>query len=232
MDKLFEIYDYYAKSEHGRWIMSPQNSRLLYDFVKKNEVKKILDLGTGIGLSASICALALKNKGREGTIDSLEQYDKCVKIAKELLPEKFKKNVNIIKQDIEIWSIPEIPYQYFNNFKGIENWDYDLIINDGPGPFIEDNRYIELPNGTILRATMEDKIKPGTFVLFDGRISALKLLERYFANCYVRVNPVHINGFNVIQRNDNKAEFIDEKPINMKELGYFKGLKKEEQIKL
>ena len=90
--KLKDIYNIFASHPEGQWIMEATNAQILYRFVKENKIKKVLDLGTGIGASAAVIALALKDKGEtDFKIDSVEQTKKCVDIAEKLIPEDLKK---------------------------------------------------------------------------------------------------------------------------------------------
>ena len=52
MDKLAE-YKKYAKDNYVP-IIRPQSARFLYDFVKENNIKNVLEIGTAIGFSGSI----------------------------------------------------------------------------------------------------------------------------------------------------------------------------------
>jgi len=206
--------------------MRPENAGLLFDFVKKHPVKKILDLGTGIGCSVAIIALALKTKGEEDfKMDSVEQYDKCIKLANELIPEELKKNVTIHKSNAVLWQTDKIPYQHFSIYDSLPDGDYDLILNDGPGPWAENGNYIDLSNGTIIKLLLENRLKPNTLIAFDGRFVALKTIERYFSENFYLFQPAP-NGtsLNIIQRKDNLVKFEDEEMKYMTEFGYFKGM--------
>lgn len=193
--------------------MELPNAQGLYDFIKKNNVKKVLDLGTGIGASAAVMALAFKDKGVEDYhIDSIDQYDKCLRLANELIPEDLKKNTTFYKRDPVVWSSDEMPYQPLSVYDSLPEGDYDLIVNDGPAPFMENGKYIDLPNGTIHKLNLENKLKSNTFVVYDGRISSLQLLERYFANNFLYVHiPPRGSDFSVLQRDESPLKIVDEK---------------------
>lgn len=223
---LKALYSIFASHKEGRWIMVWENIQSLYDFISKNPIKRILDLGTGIGCSAAVVALALADKGEiEYHIDSIEQFDKCVTIANQLIPEELKSHIIIHKIPAIVWQTPEIPYQYFSNYEYLPGGQWDLLINDGPAPWEENGKYIELFNGTIFQMVLLDKIRPGVFVMYDGRIAALNLLERYFGDNFYLVKPLESKQrFNIIQRKDNAVHCEDSKFFSMKETGYFEGL--------
>jgi len=226
--KLHTLYDYFRTHPEGSWILIWDNAQELYNYIIETPgIKKVMDLGCGIGCSASIAALALQDKGEKNYhIDTLEQYDKCIKIAEKIIPEDFKKNITIHKSEVKIWKTDLLPYQYFSNYTKIPSWDYDLIIQDGPAPWKSDNgkNYIELDNGTITEALIKGDLKAGTRIAWDGRVRALHFLERYFSENFYLTRPPHIpNGdFNVIQRKDNEFKFRDDRLVTMEEAGYFK----------
>jgi len=214
------LYEYFAHNPNGNWIVEPQNASFLYSLIKKNpNIKRVLDLGTGIGLSASTAALAME--GRDYHIDSLEQYDKCIKIAKDLIPKEFK--VNIIKSEAVLWTTKYMPHISMSIYKDIPSWDYDLILNDGPGPWQEGDNWIDLNNGTIQKATIEEKIKPGTLIAYDGRISSIKTIERYFSDNFYIVKTAYnkFDDFNVLEKKDVPFSFCDTQLKLMEERGYF-----------
>lgn len=228
LNKLKSLYSHFAKHPESQWIMQWPNAVELYKFILEHDVKKVLGLGTGIGLSDAVMALAFKEKGvADYKIDSIEQYDKCINLANELIPiapTNLKRNVNIIKANPIVWKDERMPYEYYSIFDQLPEEDYDLIINDGPAPFMEGEHYIDLPNGTIHKLTIEGKIKPKTLVVYDGRIQSLKFLERYFGdNYFLSYIPPRNSDFNVLERKDNPLSFKDDKLEMMKnKTTYFK----------
>lgn len=223
---LQNLYKYYHSHPESKWIMSWENTQLLYKFVREHPVKKILTLGTGIGLSDAVIALALKDKNEpqidsiNHQIDTLEPFEKCFKLAQELMPEKLKINIKFHRIDPIVWNTDKIAYQNFANFKEIPDNDYEMILVDGPGHWLtEDGHYLELPNGDVMKMLIEGKLKPNTYIVWDGRIQALKTLERYFSDNFYLIPEK--GDFNVIQRKDNSTVFSDTKKETMKEAGYF-----------
>lgn len=200
------------------WIMQYPNTVALYNFIKEHDIKKILDLGCGIGVSASVCALALQDKGEtDYTIDSIEQFDKCVDLAKKLVPEELQKNLTIHKANTAVWQIPDAPNVNFSIYDSLPEGEWDLIINDGPSFWREKDYLVDLPNGTITKMLLEGKIKPNTFVVWDGRISMLSLLERYFSTNFEIYQAANNNDMNILRRLDNPPFFQDEKLKAMQE---------------
>ena len=225
---LKSVYSIFLKHPESAWIMVPENAQELYKLVRNSNITKVLDLGTGIGCSAAVVALALEDKGTPYHIDGIEQYEKCVKLANEIIPEELKKNLTIHRTNATVWSTEKIPYQYFSIYESLPEvdgkLDYDLIVNDGPAPFKNaEGQYIDLPNGTIHKATLEGKIKPGTLIVYDGRIVSLTLLEQYFSENFYLAKPALKGGdFNVIERKDNELKVGDIKLEGMELSSYFK----------
>lgn len=221
--KLESLYKIFAKGKDGYWIMEPANANLIYNFIKKHPIKRVLDLGTGIGTSAAVIALALKDKGEtDYHIDSVEQFDKCVKLANKLIPEELKEHLTIHKSEAEVWQTPNIPYQYFSTYETLPEGDWDLIVNDGPGPFMVDGHHIDVPNGTITKLLEQGKIKSGAFVAWDGRLHMLKVLERYYSQNFFLYRPAQRgDDLNILERKDNPLTFFDDKLEELRLASYY-----------
>jgi|SRR3990167_348776 len=133
---LKNLYQLFLSHPENAYLMKYHNVLLLYKFIRNHPIKRVLDLGTGLGLSAAVCALAFKDKGEaDYHIDSVEQFDKCIKLANELIPQELKEHITIHKSEVKVWQHPKIPYQFFSNYAALpeqpkEGWD--LIIQDGP----------------------------------------------------------------------------------------------------
>lgn len=217
---LKSIYSLYSSHPESSWITHPENTRSLFALVKGSPIKNILELGTGIGLSTATMAYALHEKGEGGMIHTIEQTEKCYKLAQELLPEELKPYVTFYKSEAKAWRTDYIPYQHFSIFETLPDVDPDLILVDGPGPFLtEDGKYVELPNGDVMKLLIEDKLKPGVLTAWDGRLPALSLLEGYFGGNFL-LSQAGPGRFNVIERKDNSLQFEDNKLTEMKKAGY------------
>jgi SAM-dependent methyltransferase len=208
---LKQLYKLFDSHPENKYLMKYYNALLLYKFIKHHPIKRVLDLGTGLGLSAAVCALAFKDKGEtDYHIDSVEQFDKCIKLANELIPKELTEHTTIHRSEVKVWQHPQIPYQFFSNYETLPEGDYDLIINDGPCFYMDEDIFIDLPNGTITE--IMDRIKPGTFVAWDGRIHALNILERFCADNFelYRVNQ-RGDDLNILRRLDTPPTFRDDK---------------------
>jgi len=219
---LQALYEFFAQHPEGRWIITPQNARYLYHYVKEHPVKRILDLGTGIGAAAAIMALALQNKGEtDYEIHTVEQFEKCYKLAQKLIPEELKEHISFHLAKPMIWQTDLIPYQYFSRFEQLPERNWDLILIDGPGPFMEEKHYLELPNGDIMKMLLEGKLKQGQLIAWDKRIIAIKTLERYFSDNFYLTFSGEGSDFKILEVKDVEPKFIDTRYEDLKNQGYF-----------
>jgi hypothetical protein len=223
--ELKQLYLKFRTHPEGTWIMQWANAQRLYNFILNNPIKRVLGLGTGVGLSDAVVALAwLHKKETDCHLDSIEQYDKCIKLANELIPEDLKSFIEIHKSEPKVWESDKMPYNPTSIYEMELSGDYDLIINDGPSPFMLNNNYLDLPNGTIHKMILEGKIKAGTKIIYDGRVTSLKLLERYLGdNLSLIFLPPVGEDFVVLERNDKPLVVRDDKLDAMKsQTLYFK----------
>ena len=222
------LYNAYAQHPQGSWILKPDSAITLYRFIKKNDVKNVLELGTGIGLSTAVISLAIKEKSGPGPsvgykIVTVEQFEKCHKLAQELMPPELKELVDFKLSETTLWEHPDIAATQLANFKELPEQPeggWDLIVVDGPGPYLDEKgRLVESPNGDVLRLISEGKLKAGTKVYFDGRLAALGLIERFYGDNFFLLEDA--SRRNVIERKDNELKFDDYRIKTYTRSGYF-----------
>ena len=222
---LQTIYNFYVDHPESGWIMKTNNVFQFYKFLKDHNFKKILDLGTGIGCTAAIMSLVFKEKGVEDyEIHTIEQFKKCYDIAQEIMPEELKKNVKFYFSPPVVWNTELIPYVNFTTFKELPEGDWDLILVDGPGGWMENDKYVDIMSGDVFKMLLENKIKPGTYIAWDGRIKPFQALEKYFGNNFYYVPISQSDDFNIIERKEGEVDFVNEELESMKRYGYFKGI--------
>jgi len=207
--KLEELYKLFSSHKEGRWTINAMLAKRLYSFIQETKVENILELGTGIGGGTALMSLSLKEKGQSCKITSMEQYDKCIKLANELIPEELKENITIHKSEVEVWKNDKIPYQYFSVYKEIPEGDYDLIVADGPASWKDGENYIDLPNGDVMRLLLAGRVKPRTKIIWDKRIPALRLLERFYGDNFFLVEYNTRGGWHILEKKDEPLKFED-----------------------
>ena len=230
--QLKNLYHIFNSHPEGHWILQPPNPKLLYDFIMEHPIKRVLDLGLGIGASSAIISQALLDKGEtDFHIDSVENFDKCIKIANELIPVDLKEHITIHKSEGKIWYNDKIPYQPFSIFETLPEppeGGWDMILVDGIGNWMEGDFYLEFPNGDVMKMLLENKIKAGAYIAWDGRYQALKLLERYYSDNFFLARPAQtqIQGddFNILERKSKDIAYQDDRLEIMKSANYFKDI--------
>jgi tRNA1(Val) A37 N6-methylase TrmN6 len=145
--------------------------------IKKYKIKNILELGTGIGSSTLSMAYSLPP---DGHIDTVEQFEKCIERAKQIIPKKYKDKITFYRSEAEIFQ----PFKYLNTlaYKELPRGDWDLIVIDGPSFQMEGDYLItSLPRGDIIR--LIETLKDKTFIYIDGSLVTRKLLKRFYSHC-------------------------------------------------
>lgn len=221
MMSLTALYSAFASHKEARWILKPGSASKLYGFVKETQPKKILELGTGIGLSTAVVALALEKAGvKDYEIHTVEQTEKCYKLAQELVPEELRRNVKFYRVDAVLETLPDIPDSVFSCFRELPEGEWDLIIMDGPGPFLSNDKLIEALNGDVVKMHIAGKIKPGAKLYVDGRVTALSILERFYSDNFLLLTaPGHPSA--ALERKNNSVRFKDDKRNFYEQAGYF-----------
>lgn len=164
--------------DDSNWIISLEDLIALDKIIKKHNIKNILELGAGIGNCTLGMVWSLPDGGH---IYAVEQFAKCTEIAKEMIPEKYKKKITFHQSDVEITE----PFKYINtiSYKNLPKGDWDLIVIDGPSFLMEgENLITSLPRGDIMK--LVDTIKDGTLIYIDGSRITNKLLKRFYSHCF------------------------------------------------
>lgn len=179
--KLNELRRLFQGAE-SNWIIGLDDCVKLDKIIKKHKIKNILELGTGIGASTLSMAHSLPAGGR---IDTVEQFEKCIKRAQEIIPQKYKDKIIFHQSEAEIFQ----PFKYINTlvYKELPKGDWDLIVIDGPSFKMEGDYLItSLPRGDFVK--LMNVLKDGVFIYIDGSLITKKLLKRFYGHCvnYIR----------------------------------------------
>lgn len=222
--ELRKLYFTFKGHPEAKWIIGKDDAMMLYKLVKKHDFKNVLDLGTGIGASTAVIALAL---GGGGKITTVEQYEKCVRIAKELTPADLKTKINFVQADTYAFKNDKISkYIYLSGYKNlpIQFAPFDLVVIDGPGAWLEDGKLVSLPNGDIIN--LLPYLTAGCKIYIDGRKKNTELYKR-FLSLYMRF--LEQIGHNAVFERTNKRlqspselESLDIKLVDRSQSGYFR----------
>lgn len=220
--ELKDLYQVFANSPHNGWIVDPEDAKRIDKVVRTAEAKNVLELGTGIGASTAFLANATS-----GRVTTIEQYEKCIKIAKELIPKDLQERIDFIYCTPELQEFPGIPHQKLSVYHALtENLvlfgkkDFDLVMVDGSGPFMDKDELMRFPNGDVFYIL--NLIKPGGVVYVDGRLDFMRIARRHFARYLNIINCE--NKFSLMQRTDIPFDgtLKDDILQNLIETGYFK----------
>ena len=223
----------YKNNPEGIWVTKIDQAIRLHGFLKDLQPKHILELGTGIGCSTEIMAFTCPNT----SIYTVEQNQKCIDIAKILIPEKFQEQIYFkLAQPAVLKPVYEVnPFVYFIGYKTPYDWrNYDFIYVDGPGPFKTLINHPEtkqkwetladLPNGDVMMFL--HRMNEGTLVYIDKRQLTVHLYKRHLSH-YLEVIEED-KEHTIFRRNDRplKPDFVEFMNSDLslgkyKELNYF-----------
>ena len=197
-DQLQKLYLIFKNSPHGKWIVGFDDYLTLTKLISDHAIKNVLELGTGIGASTAVMALA------GAKVTTVEQFEKFVTIAKMLIPKDLQAKIEFYSEDVEV--ISSIPYQCLERFKKLPKGDWDLLVVDGPGPFEDKNGFlVDLPGGDFV--DLLGCTKKGTLFYIDGRKQMVKLIHRFFSKYFdVLENTQNVT---LLRRTDYKSNYED-----------------------
>ncbi|MEK7612054.1 MAG: hypothetical protein AAB407_01810 [Patescibacteria group bacterium] len=183
---LKKTYETFAESPESQWTISKEDVLRLYKLIRRDKPKKILELGTGVGLSSAVMASALR-ENTVGNILSLEQSLKCIRIANELIPQELQSFIDIKHVKPAVFKISTVSeFEYFCGYDWMPSKDslFDFILVDGPAAWIQNKKLVTLDAGDIFR--LIPYIKPGGKIFIDGRRSSANKINRYLSR-YIRI---------------------------------------------
>ena len=213
-----EQYHRYYNHPEGKWIISWDDCERLQGYVREYKPKEILDLGSGIGASTYILAEA----SEDGKILAIEQSEKCIRVAKELMPSQFLSRITFEHHPAIVFQIDKMPFEYFSGFQDLPQGDWDMVIIDGPGFFISNGLLVKITNGDIFK--LIQKMKEGCIVYIDGRKDTVAYLRRYIIHYFdvLGVDNDLQKGWVALRRNKVPYQgIIDWVYQNVKKTVYF-----------
>lgn len=200
-----DLYALFRRSPRGKLILGEPEARALFRLVKKFAPKNIIDLGLGIGCSASIMALA----GKSATITSVEQSETYVGIARDLIPRELRDGIVPFVSEVDVFKIESLSrYLYFSGYARLpcERGPFDLVVVDGPGPFLKDGEFIKLPNGDLIN--LLPHLAAGCKVFVDGRSKGVRVYKRYLS-AYLKPLYKH-QKYSIFERTAKRLDRIED----------------------
>lgn len=206
----------YKDSPEGAWVPGIGRVIKLYEKVKELQPKHILELGTGIGCTSEVMAFACPNT----SIYTVEQNQKCIDIAKTLIPDSLKERIYFKFSEVAVLKpIYEVnPFIHFSAYSTPYDWrNYDFIYVDGPGPFMAkrtnpDDKQVweclnDLPGGDIINLLF--RLNEGTIIYFNKRVNTVRLYQRHLSH-YLETVEAN-NDWAIFRRNNRplKPDYSD-----------------------
>jgi predicted O-methyltransferase YrrM len=174
--RLKDCYKIFASSPESDWIIGWKEAKKIHRLIKARRPKNILELGTGIGTTAAIMALAAP----DSQITTVEQKEKCLAIARRLIPTALQKRIIFHLSQPVVFS-PAIcrDKEQCSGYETLplERGPFDLVVVDGPSAFEQNGQIYRLPNGDLFNLT--NHITPQGVVFIDNRKEALVLYKKY-----------------------------------------------------
>lgn len=211
--ELARVYAVFKNSPEGEWIIGKNDAAKLYSLIQTYAPRNILELGGGIGASTAIMALA----AMESAITSIEQFEKCIDIAKKIIPPELLKKINFVYSEAHAFKNERIsPYQFFSGYKNlpVRNGPFDFVIIDGPGYWLENGQLVKLPNGDIIN--LLPHLATGCKIYIDGRKQAVGIYKR-FLRPYLKL-AAETKKFALFERTPTILSRVDEIKIEDAEL--------------
>ncbi len=175
-DELRKLYSVFRNSPHGTWICGFDDYQKLHQLLAELKPGRILELGTGIGAMTAIMAAAAP----EARVDTVEQFEKCIRIAKQLVPAQLQERITFHYAVPGVFRVEAIKHQTFQRYEKLPEGDFDLVVIDGPGPYLDGDEYlIDFPGGDFMQAIRQTK--PGAHFYIDGRKHMAGLMMRFFS---------------------------------------------------
>lgn len=166
----------YKKDIEHNWTSGILDIYFLRKIIKEKNPKKVLELGSGIGISSEAMLDQLSIDSKFVTI---ENNKKCLNFVANRLS-KYKKNYEIVESEVVICKKKiNIETMIYKISRDLDFSEFDLIYIDGPSwTFDENNKFISgIPRGDIFY--FYDKLKKGAVVVLDGSKITRKQIHRF-----------------------------------------------------
>jgi hypothetical protein len=180
-DYVNQLHHKFSSHPEGQHTVGERDAAVIYNMVRRNRPEHIIDLGLGIGASATVAAAAMNENG-VGKITAVEQHEWIANLAVDLIPKELIKRIEIKVCTTEVrsyrgddWSC----YQYTPESK-----DIDMVIVDGPAEWMgDDGNIIQLANGDLLG--FMSFLNTNSYVFVDQRWDTVAAYRRHLKNNFV-----------------------------------------------
>lgn len=190
--KKFGLYDLYCMFRNhpaGTWIIGANDAVNLYRIINKYQPRNILDIGTGIGASASLAA-HISNV----PVTTIDQHIGCLKVARELIPKSM--NVKILQSDLEIYSLKGLEPRLFVRHRDLPKGEFDFVIFDNQDSMIRDGKIVPIDECVDF---MRIDFKVGGMMYIDGCKPIQKLIKRFFSKHFKLVEKGKGNSYWLVE---------------------------------
>lgn len=156
--------------------MGTANALALYALVKERRPSVCLDLGTGIGTSASIIALALEENGF-GRVYSVEHLRYLRPVAESLIPPSLRQRIELVHSPLTVHTDESVAWVSYRDHPDCGL--IDLVVVDGPPQGTmeyRDGKEVQMPNGDVL--DLLPKMSTDAIIFVDGRHMTVKALKQ------------------------------------------------------
>lgn len=163
-------------NNNEKWITKKRNVYILRKIIKDYKPKKIVEFGSGIGVSSENIVDQMSN---ECEFIGFENNDNCITQAKNRT-KKYNKNIKFIKSKVvlsrDIIPIDTLTYE---DTEKINYGDVDLVFIDGPSFLLtnENKFYSGLVRGDIFK--IYNQLKIGCIIIIDGSYMTRKTIKRF-----------------------------------------------------
>ena len=176
-----KVYKSYKEHPESRGIVGRLDAAVLYNQIRRYRPNHCVDLGLGLGTTATIASMAMEANGF-GKVTSLEDLDWIAELAQQLMPKTCKDRVTIVRCDHE-------DRHYFGEKMACYRFtpeiaDIDFVIVDGPPTeWIDEAGNVGLrPCGDLIEFLPYLKI--GCRVFIDGREPSVQAYRRHLGHLF------------------------------------------------
>jgi len=143
--------------------------KVLTKILSKSRPALSLELGTGTGKSTEILARY------SNQVITLEQDQKFIELAKQNIAPDLQGKIDFVLSDIAVYPINK--YLHGVGYVNLPLRNFDFILIDGPGKYLEEGKEIKLPGGDLFR--LLPYLEAETLIYLDGRKFSMGFFKKF-----------------------------------------------------